>query len=179
MAAIEQRYASALAALVGAGKADADRLLGELDEVGDMLQTSPPLRGVLASPAVGFEKKRAVIEALAKRAGLSPIARNLMLVTAQRGRAAYWTGITRALRQLLLAQRGIVQTEIVSARDLTAAERQAIETRLAAAVGHTLQAEYRRDDNLLGGFVARVGDRIFDASLRGRLQRLRQALTSA
>lgn len=180
MAVIEKRYATALTELVAAGKVGAEELLESLDRFVAVLASSAALREVLDSPAVTWEEKRGVLEALAARLQMAPMARNLLLVVAQRGRMSRLGGIAAALRhQLLLERQGIVQTEIVSARELTAAERGAIEKELAAQVGLKLQAAYRRDENLLGGFVARVGDQVFDGSIRGRLQRLRQALTGA
>lgn len=176
MTALEQRYAGALVELVTRGKIDAGRLQSDLAEVTAMLGASAGLREILASPAVAWEKKRALIDLLAQRSQLSLLTRNLLLVVTQRGRSTHLPGIAAALRKMLLEREGVVATEVVSARALDPGERAAIERCLAEIVGHGLQANFRQDPALVGGFIARIGDRIFDASVRGRLQRLRQAL---
>jgi F-type H+-transporting ATPase subunit delta len=178
MAVIEQRYAAALADLVARGDIAAADLARDLRQVSAMLAESAGLATVLVSPAVNWPHKRAVIEALAARAQLAPITRNFLLVVAQRGRAARIPGIARALDQLLLERRGIVRAEVASARALSAAERLALEQALARRLGRQLETHYRLQPDLVGGFVARVGDDVYDASILGRLQRLRHQLTA-
>ena len=179
MAVIAQRYAQALADLVARGAAPADTVRRELRELADMLAESAPLRQVLASPAVAWEQKRALLQQLAARAQVSTLASNFLLVAAQRGRIGMLPEMERAFEQLLLQQQGIVQAEVSSARALSGGERAAIEAALAQQLGRKLDTRYRTDPELVGGFVARVGDQVFDGSLRGRLQRLRQHLLSA
>lgn len=176
MAAVEQRYAQALADLVGRGAIPADALRRELGLVAATVQASAPLRLVLASPAVAWEQKRPVLEAIAAKLGLSRLTRNFLLVTAKRGRAGHLDGIDAAFEQLLLEREGIVKAEIASARSLSAGERASIEAELSRHTGRKLDARYRTEAALVGGFVARVGDQVYDGSIRGRLERLRHHL---
>jgi len=180
MGVIEQRYAQALADLATGGATpgimDAAVLGRELDEVAATLGASAPLRAVLASPAVAWNKKRALLDAVAERAHFSRITRNFLLVAVQRGRASRVQGIAEAFEQLLLERQGIVQAEVTSARALAPEERAAIEASLARRLGRQLQVQYREDGELVGGFIARVGDQVFDGSIAGRLRRLRSAL---
>jgi F-type H+-transporting ATPase subunit delta len=176
MGVIEQRYAQALADLAGGGAIEAGGLGRELDEAAATLDASAPLRAVLASPAVAWEKKRVLLDAVAERAHWSGLTRNFLLVAAQRGRASRVHGIATAFEQLLLERQGIVQAEVTSARALAPAERAAIEAGLVRRLGRQLQVQYRQDGELVGGFIARVGDQIFDGSIAGRLRRLRSAL---
>lgn len=178
MAAIEERYAQALADLVAKGDAPAGQLRADLAVLA-ALAANPGLRAVFASPAVGWDKKRALLEALAARAGVSRLARNLLLVAAQRGRFARLPGIEAAFEQLLLDREGVVLAEVSSARELEAAERAGLEAELGRRLGRKLRTRYLTDPELVGGFVARVGDQVFDGSLRGRLERLRRQLVTA
>ncbi len=178
MGVIEQRYAEALADLVARGSVAAADLARDLEQVAAMLAEPTGLATVLASPAVNWPHKRAALEALAGRAQLAPVTRNFLLVVAQRGRAARIPGIVRAFEELLLERRGIVRAEIASARPLSAAERAALEQALARRLGRQLEPRYRVQPDLVGGFVARVGDDVYDASILGRLQRLRHQLTA-
>ena len=179
MAAIEQRYAQVLTDLVAKGAISADQLRQELAAVTGLVRDSAPLRAVLASPAVDWEKKKALLEDLAQRMQLSRITRNFLLVTVQRGRAQLIAGMDRAFEQLQLEREGVVQAEIISARTLASDERTAIERQLSRRLGRKLHTRYTIDTGLLGGFIARVGDQVFDGSIGGRLQRLQRALISA
>jgi len=179
MAVIEQRYAQALADLVAKGVIPAEVLRRELAEVTATVASSPALRTVLASPAVSWEKKLTLLDVIAERAGLSRITRNFLVVAAQRGRIGLLEGMDQAFEQLLLDLQGIVKAEVASARTLTASERADIERELARQLGRKLQTRYLADAGLVGGFKARVGDQVYDGSISGRLERLRQALLSA
>lgn len=179
MAAIEQRYARALADLAWRTQADTEKLRGELQAASQTVAGSAPLRMVLASPAVAWEKKKAILEAIAGRLGLSRLTRNFLLVAGERGRAGHLEGMEQAFEQLLLDRAGVVRATVTSARALSAGEQRQVEAELERQVGRKLQTRYATDPELVGGFVAQVGDQVYDGSIRGRLERLRQALTSA
>ncbi len=176
MAAVDQRYARALMDLVAEGKADAAVLQHELDDFAAMLQESQPLLLTLASPAVDGKEKLRLIDVLVERAKLSHLTRNFLAVVVDRGRIAAVPGIAREFEEMLLRQQGIVRAQVTSARSLTADEKAEIERELVAVTGQRIRATYGRDQQLIGGFVARVGDTVFDGSVRGRLQRLRATL---
>ncbi|MGH9476116.1 MAG: ATP synthase F1 subunit delta [Terriglobales bacterium] len=179
MAAVEQRYARALADLVARGDMPAGQLQSELAQVAAMVDSSPQLRVVLASPAVPWERKKGLLDTLAQKLGVSRLTRNFLLVAAERDRAGHIGGMEKAFEQILLEQQGVVIAEIASARSLSAAERQALEAELEKQLGRKLRTHFRTDPELVGGFRAQVGDEVYDGSIRGRLQRLRQSLLSA
>ncbi len=87
--------------------------------------------------------------------------------------------VAEAFRQLLLARRGIVEAEVVSAAPLTAGEKTALRERLERLAGRSVELRTRVEPGLLGGLVVRIGDRLYDASVRGRLERLRTQLVAA
>lgn len=176
MAAVNQRYAQALMDLIAEGKADAAVLQRDLEDFAAMLQESQPLQLALASPAVDSKDKLALIDALVERAQLSHLTRNFLAVVVDRGRTSAVQGIARELEEMLLRQQGVVRAQVTSARTLTAEEKAEIERELVAVTGQRVRATWERDQKLIGGFVARVGDTIFDGSVRGRLQRLRATL---
>ncbi|MGH9414265.1 MAG: ATP synthase F1 subunit delta [Terriglobales bacterium] len=179
MAAVEHRYARALADLVAKGDIDAERLRSELAKLAELVGSSQPLRLVLASPAVPWERKKKLLDTLAQKLKLARLTRNFLLVAAQRDRIQHLAGIARTFEQLLLDQQGILTADIASARSLSNSERAALETELEKHLGRKLRARYRTDPELVGGFHAQIGDQVYDGSIRGRLQRLRQALLSA
>ena len=179
MAVIEQRYAQALAELVANGVIPADTLGRELAELTATVRASAALRTVLASPAVRWEDKVALLDRLAAAAGFSRLTRNFMVVATQRGRITHLDGIEQEFEQILLRQLGIVRAEVTSARPLSPEESAGIERHLAERLGKKLQTTFLTDPALLGGFIARVGDQVYDGSIGGRLQRLQHALMSA
>jgi len=74
---------------------------------------------------------------------------------------------------------GIAEARVSSARELTAAEKKSLEQRLAAVTGKTVRATYSEDATLLGGAVVRIGSTIYDGSVRGQLERLKQEIVGA
>lgn len=176
MSAVDRRYAQALMDLVGSGKADAGVLTRELADFSQMMRTSTPLRGILQSPAVQRTTKLGLIDALVKRTGATRLTRNFLAVLADRGRTGALDSIRREFDQLWLARQGILRAEVISARRLGSDERGNIEKSLSFATGRRVQASYREDELLIGGFVAKVGDTVYDGSIRGHLDRLHATL---
>ncbi|HXA86818.1 MAG TPA: F0F1 ATP synthase subunit delta, partial [Candidatus Dormibacteraeota bacterium] len=74
---------------------------------------------------------------------------------------------------------GIADARVSSIRELTSAEKKSLEQQLAQITAMTVRATYSQDPNLLGGVLVRVGSTIYDGSVHGRLQRMRQELASA
>jgi F-type H+-transporting ATPase subunit delta len=73
---------------------------------------------------------------------------------------------------------GIADARVSSARELSAAEKMSLEQRLAAVTGKTVRATYSKDASLLGGAVVRIGSTIYDGSVRGQLERLKEDLVN-
>ncbi|GIW20542.1 MAG: hypothetical protein KatS3mg065_0838 [Chloroflexota bacterium] len=128
----------------------------------------------LPKPEVEAE---AVRRQVAERVGRQ-VAR-LVALLVERRRVDTLPRVAEAFRQLLLARRGIVEAEVVSAAPLTAAEATALRERLEGLVGRSVELRTRVDPGLLGGLMVRIGDRLYDASVRGRLERLRTQLVAA
>ncbi len=179
MAQVDQRYAQALFELVAAGRLDADTLARDVRAFTAEFEAAPGLRPALESPAVAAPARARLIALLAARLALAPLSRNFLLVLSRHGRMARLELVWQAYEELERQAHGRVRAEITSARELEAAARAALEHRLAAVSGRRLEAGYRLNPELLAGFVARIGDTIYDASLRGRLERLRRHLRQA
>jgi F-type H+-transporting ATPase subunit delta len=101
---------------------------------------------------------------------------NLVGLLVERRRVALLPKVADAFRRLIYARRNIIEAEVASAAPLTEAERAALRERLARLVGRRVELRERLDPGLLGGLVVRIGDRLYDASVRGRLERLRNRL---
>lgn len=120
---------------------------------------------------------RSIQTQVAERVGRQ-VARLVELLV-ERRRVGLLPRVAEAYRRLLYARWGIVEAEVVSAVPLTEAERDALRERLEQLAGRRVELRERVDPGLLGGLVVRIGDRLYDASVRGRLERLRTQLIAA
>lgn len=172
------RYAQAAFDLALESKA-LDALEKDFATFDAALAASADLRTALGSPLIAADEKSRALSAVAQKLGLSQLGRNLIGVVAKNGRAAEIPAVARAFRTRLARHRGATQVEIVSARPLEKAQRDAILAGLSKSLGDKVDAVTRVDESLIGGFVVRAGSRQFDASLRSKLDALKLALKTA
>jgi F-type H+-transporting ATPase subunit delta len=132
---------------------------------------------VLADPAIPYDDRRRVAEAVLGDS-VAGAPRNLVLLLVRRGRIELLPQVAAELRRLWEQREGIVHALVTSAAPLSEAESSAISQKLTAMTGDRVEVELAVDPALLGGVVVRMGDRLIDGSVRGRLERLRSRLTS-
>ena len=178
MAAVNNRYARAFAEVVLEQKLDTGKVLAELGSLVELVNSSPQLRAVWENPAVPAEQKRNLLDAIAQRAGVSRQVRNFLAVLIDRGRIVALAQIARQFETELNERLGFVEAEIASARELGEQEKRALEAQIAQVTGRRVRARYVRDAALLGGAVIQVGSTIYDGSVKGQLERLKQQLSA-
>jgi F-type H+-transporting ATPase subunit delta len=178
MAAINSRYARALADVAVEKKLDADQLVGELRSLSQTLEVSPELRAVLETPAVPASQKLKLLSAVAAKVGASPVARNFLAVLVQNRRVAALDEITRLFEVEMNERRGFSEAEVTSWRDLGDEEKRSLSSSLEAATGKKIRARYQKDESILGGARIRVGSTIWDGSVRGQLRKLKEQLST-
>jgi F-type H+-transporting ATPase subunit delta len=139
---------------------------------------SPELRNILASPAVFPAEKHGVIEKIAARTGASKIVRNFLLVIADHRRTHLLPEIISTFEAVVRQRQGLVQAEISSAIELSAAQKKQFAQTLERLTGKKIEARYSLDPALLGGAVVRVGDTVYDGSVRSRLNGMRARLSA-
>jgi F-type H+-transporting ATPase subunit delta len=108
--------------------------------------------------------------------GLEPAVRNLIFVIVDHRRIEMLREIEAAFRSELNDRLGIAEADVISARELTAAQRNELKAALERRTGKKIEANFREDQALLGGAVVRVGSTVYDGSVRERLDRLRERL---
>lgn len=175
MKALAHRYARALAE-VAVEQKKTDEIRKELAEVARFMKESADLRNLMASPAVAREKKQAVIDAIAKRAGVSKAVRNFLFVLIDNRRTSLLPQIQDAFEAQLLERMGVKQARVTSARELSPAEKAELGKALEKLTGKRVQAQFEEDPGLIGGAVVRIGSTVYDGSVRKQLNRLRTAL---
>jgi|SRR5581483_3884076 len=179
MAAITSRYARALADAVQDMKADPRRVEEELRTMADVVGSAPQLRTVWENPAVEANEKRAVLDAIVKEIGVSRIVRNFIAVLIDHRRIASLPAVLRQVEVEFNERLGLALAEVSTARPLGDQEKRALETRVGAVTGKTIRARYSTNNALLGGAVVKVGSTVYDGSIRGQLERLKEELTEA
>jgi F-type H+-transporting ATPase subunit delta len=173
-----RRYAAA-AFEVASASGDFDSWLTTLQEFARILRM-PSARVIFASPAVATPQKRAAIDKLVPNA--SPMIRNFLHILAERDRLAEVPGIADALLDLINQHRGIITAEVTTAVAMDAELQRLVAQRLATYLNRApekVTIHSRVDPAIIGGVVARVGDRLIDDSVRGRLERLRRTLAGS
>ena len=170
-----RRYAEA-AFEIAQRDSSIERWRSDLDEAARVLGESRDLAPILANPALPPEQRREV--ATRVFAGLAEKPRNLVLLLVQRGRIEQLPRVADEFRRLDDDRQGIVHATATSAAPLTDTEMRALTARLEQMTGGRIALKTEIDESLLGGLVVRVGDRLIDGSVRGRLERLRNQLAS-
>ncbi len=144
-----------------------------------MRADSADLRTLLSSPAYGADTKLKALQAVAAAAGFDPMTRKFMGLMAANRRASSLVSAITAFEALSAAQRGVVAAEVTTAVALTAAQEAGLKAALRQALGKDPEMETRVDPTILGGLKVRVGSRLYDSSLRSKLDSLRFALKRA
>ncbi len=130
---------------------------------------------ILSNPAIAVERRAAVLRDLLTDRVSQPVL-NLVQLMLRRGRIDELPRVASEYRRLDDERQGIVHATVTSAAELTQDEIRELTARLERTTGGRIALEVEVDPNLLGGLVVRVGDRMIDASVRGRLERLRNQL---
>ena len=148
----------------------------ELADVEAMVSGSKDLRLVLLSPAVNRSRKVALITKLAEQMGLHRIVRNFLLVVVTHRRTHELKFMRQEFEQVIDERLGWVRADIASGRELSGPQREEIERALGSQLGKFIRADYKVDPALLAGIRARVASKEYDATLRGKLENMRQRL---
>ena len=178
MASFVSVYARALTDVVIDRRLDANRIASELQSISGVLQESSELRTIWDSPSVAWEQKLNVLDAIARRIGLLPQIRNFVAVLIDNRRIHAFDEIAKQAIAQINNELGLADAEIVSARDLTAEEKRKLESQVKKVTGKTLRVSYAIDSKVIGGALVKVGSTVYDGSVRGQLQKIREHLTT-
>lgn len=178
MASVVNTYARAFADVVMANRLDAARSLAETQQIGSLVRDNKELREVWENPSIPSAQKRAVLDGIVQRGGMSRPVRNFFAVLIDKGRMRWLSEIIARFAQELNQRLGFAEAEVITARELAATERTALEADLARVTGKKIRARYEHDRSLLGGAIARIGSTVYDGSVKGQLERIRQQLVS-
>jgi F-type H+-transporting ATPase subunit delta len=176
MAAFVARYAYALADVVTKEKLNTEDLERQINDFLATWDASAELREIFANPVVAAEQKIAILDKLNVQLEMQKELRNLLAVLIRNGRISRVHEVAEAYRAEMQSRLGIRQVEIVTARALSEQERSELTTGVGKLAGSPIAACFKLDASILGGTVVRIGSTVFDGSVRGRLERLKEAL---
>jgi ATP synthase F1 delta subunit len=158
---------------------DAGRLELVHEQLGDFAASIgdvPELRQVLENPELDPQQKAGVLREILGEA--DELVVNFVLLTAEKGRAGEIEEIYREFDALVAAEQGRLAVELTTAYELTEDEAASIVQKIEQSSGRTVEATRTVDPGLIGGIVLQVGSHRLDASVRGRLNRLRHELAT-
>lgn len=178
MAAFVARYAQAFLEVLTAEKIDTATVESQLNDFLATWNGSPELREFFINPAVPVLQKVGFLDTLNNKMKLRKELRNLLAVLINNDRIGHVVEVAAAYRKLLQEQLGIRQAEIVTARELSAEEQKELIADVSKLAGAEIDASFKLDPAILGGTVVRIGSTVYDGSVRGRLDRLKEVLVA-
>lgn len=169
---VARRYAEAL--MSGAAERRLlDTIAADLESLSQTLQASREFELFLRSPVISKEKKRTVLEEMFARK-LHEVTVSFLKLLAEKGREDLLRDILTECFRLRDEQLGIVGVEIKAAGELTKEQTQQIQKKFEGLTQKNVRLAFSIDKQLKGGFLARVGDTVFDGSVKRQLELLRE-----
>lgn len=150
-----------------------DRWLIDVEKIAAVLGDAE-IAAALASPKISMDRKKDILRSGLK--GVSPVALNLAQYLVEKNRLYLAPGLAVEYKRLMNAYLGLEMAELTTAVPISAQEGESIGKGLAAISGKRVTVESSVDPAILGGFVAKLGDKLIDGSARTRLQELRKTI---
>ena len=170
------RYASALFELADSARS-LDQVAQDLTTLRQLVGESPDFARMLASPVIGREAKSRALLAVLDKVGIKGLTRNFAGTVAANGRGRDLAAMASAFLAELARRRGEITASVTSPVPLTAQQVQQLSEALRSVLGGSKVAiDARVEPEILGGLVVKVGSRLFDSSIRSKLQRLQLAM---
>ncbi len=180
MAVVDLRYAHALDEVVLEQKLRREDVAAQLKDFQATLSESAALREIFENPSIQEDQKLRVLDGLAARLNMSRTVRNFVAVIMGHQRLHELGSMVEAYLERADMEGGVAEAEVTSARHLDADGRRTLEESIEKLTGgSSVRATYREDPALLGGAVIRVGSTVYDGSVRGQLEQMKQRMVSA
>lgn len=180
MASVVGTYARAFADVVmkKSNLLDSARMLQELHGIEALFKESDQFRRVMENPSIPGDRKLAVLDAVAMRLVTTRQVRNFVAVLTDHRRLPLFSEILKQLERELDERQGFAEAQVTSARPLSESQKQMLEAEIAQLTGKQVRARYEEDASLLGGAVVQVGSTIYDGSVKGQLDRIKEQLVA-
>lgn len=179
MASFASRYARALADVIFEAHLNPKDVQRQLADFAAAWHVSRELREFFLDPSFAIEQKVEFLDKLNAKLKMAQQTRNFLAVLIRNGRMAGFDEVDAEFGREINRRLGISEARVVSARPLDETERRELEAGIARLTGGKIEAQYEVDRSLIGGVVVQAGSTVYDGSVRGRLDRLRQELSAS
>ena len=178
--AVARRYARGLFLVVDdpSAKINPERVAAQLEALASTVGGHRSLRALLSNPSVDTRYKRGIIEELLQRIEVDKPVRRFLLLLAEKERLDQLHPIAAVFRGMVDAAAGVLNAEVTTPEPLDAAATEALRQHLERASGRSVRMATRTDSSLMGGVVTRIGDFVYDGSVRHHLNKIRQRLAA-
>jgi F-type H+-transporting ATPase subunit delta len=173
---VARRYARALFAVaLSQSEKDAKAKYGEdLARLAELLENAPDLIKIFRNPIFNVEEKKGVIIKVLDKVAPSPVIRNFCLLLADKNRLAFLPEINAVYGALLDSAQGVLRGKLVTAVKLSDVVQKNVVEKLEKESGQKIVLDYEVDQEIIGGLMLKIGDKVLDASIRAQLQILKE-----
>jgi len=171
-----KRYAGALLALAD-DKGQVDKVAKDIAALASTIEGSEELSLALSNPLLPRNQVASALDLIVTKTGAGNLVKNFVGLVAKNGRAKELSSMALAFSEELAARRGEVLAEVISARELSISQINALTDALSKEMGSKVQIEPKIDASILGGLIVRVGSKMIDSSLKSKLQKLKLSLS--
>ncbi len=172
---VAKRYANALLE-VGIAHNKLEVIQAQVQDVAGVYEASNELRNVINNPVVRVAERHAIVRSVADKKGWDAFVKNFALILVDNNRFAAIPDIVDALNDLIDAHRGDVRAFVTTARPLQDAQAATVQGALAKMTGKNIILETRIDESLIGGIVTRIGNKVYDGSVKTKLASLKESI---
>ena len=169
------RYAKAILATAQEQQA-VDQVADDMESVYTTLENSQELKAVLASPVISAELKGDTLKAIFGK--VSPVVKTFLELVAENNRASHLDGVALKYKQLYQELQGKQEAEVTTAVPMTPALEKVVMEKIKTLTDKKVELVSTVDQDIIGGFILRLGDQQFDASVANQLQSLEHKLSN-
>jgi F-type H+-transporting ATPase subunit delta len=172
---VARRYAKAVLE-IGVETNTLPALVDDMTRLAAIYSDYPELRRALDNPLVAHDAKKAILVDVAAGASVSDVAKHTLLLMGDRRRLSALPAVAQLLREMSDAKQGVLRAEVTTAVELSSEYYAKLKAQLEKMTGQQVVLDKNLDPTILAGVIARIGDRVYDGSLRARLDELGSAL---
>jgi F-type H+-transporting ATPase subunit delta len=148
----------------------------ELAAWDELMRSNAQLLEIFRHPTISYEQKRGVLEELIRRTRPRPTTANFLKVLLQNHRLAELSEVVTQFAQELDRRSNVVAAQVTTARPLTPDAQESLRAKLGQMTGSTVRLRFEVDEGLIGGVVTRIGSTLYDGSVRGQLDQIKQRM---
>lgn len=172
---VARRYAKAL---VQIGQEDGlyEKYGEELKSLNELMEASAEFKGLMLNPIYDRELKKSLLRTVSQKMGLSPVVTNFLLLLVDKRRIVHFPEIVRSYEELADEVAGRIRATVLSAVPLDEKTLQALREKFETMTGKKVIMSVEEDKGLIGGIVTKIGDTIYDGSVRTQIAGLKEIL---